>query len=517
MKSKISRLLCLLFSFIMCVTALVGCVKDEDEDKGSGKVTGSGETKFDNVDFGGKTIKISMPKGKDGSTTIARFMTGTEGDNTDVIVEEVNKRNENVCKKLNLKIKYSYVTDDWQTIVEDLESTYRAQNDSTPDAVVQQDYGLIRIMMKGLLMNCNTEEYTNYFDFSDDCWYDATMDAFSLGQSMTDGKQYIIASDYFVDILRCTDVIFVNENALKDISLIGGDPQAFYSLVSSGEWTWDYLMNLVNSYSMDLDGIAGIGENDKIGLLMIGQQSTGVDGSIGQPMGVTASADINFYEKVGGKYQLNTSTAITKFHGYIDKIMAVNSLPGTYAHAVSELETETMKVFTKGNTLFYLGSELNALENSLFSAIPISPLIFPKYQESDNYKAFVHDSAKMGGIFNSTTVFKEASAYFQLSSLRSDVTLKKYFEEGLKLKYETGDNTSDMLDLIYNNITVDTSFVWDLYACGNKSGEGRQGYWSILAECTAKNTNTLSNWWETQKNYKAQDFAEILKTFEGLK
>lgn len=518
MKNRILRFFCLVFAIVMCASLLVGCVNDDDgNDNGTGgKVTGKGEDRFADVDFNGKTIKISMPLQSSGAADVdTKFMVGSEGDTTDVIIEAVNNRNKDVCEKLNVKLNYSYENENWENILASIESMYKANNASTPDILVHRYGALVATMLKGMFMNCNTTEYTNYFDFEEDCWNADSMSAFSVGQPLKDGKQYILAGDYFIDQLRYAQVIFVNEDALLDVNQIGGDAQAFYEEVKAGNWTWDYLMNLSGSYA----GYAVTNSDQKIGFLTYSGQ-TGYDiGAIGQPTSIAASADIDFYVKDGNTYKFNAETAVAKFSSFVDKIIALNTAKGTYKHedrSGNTIHTQTVNIFTKGQTLFYLGSQLSTLESSLMASVHVSPLTFPKYTETDRYKTFVLDIASMGAVYDSTDSFTEVSAFLQLISMKSKETRNKYYEEGLKLKYETGENTAEMLDTIYDGITVDSTYICDFYSMCANTGENREALGAILTKCTKNNNNTFSSWWEGQREFRQQDFAAVLAKLSQL-
>ena len=83
MKDKIVRLLCLMLTLVFLMGALVACKDggDGDGDGGPQEVTGTGEERFNGVNFDGKTIKICMSRNQDperNGVSTAKYMNGIE-------------------------------------------------------------------------------------------------------------------------------------------------------------------------------------------------------------------------------------------------------------------------------------------------------------------------------------------------------------------------------------------------------------------------------------------------------
>ncbi len=66
MKDKIVRLLCFMLALIFLTSALVACSDEDDGDDAPPQVvTGTGEERFNGVNFNGKTIKICLSRNQD--------------------------------------------------------------------------------------------------------------------------------------------------------------------------------------------------------------------------------------------------------------------------------------------------------------------------------------------------------------------------------------------------------------------------------------------------------------------
>lgn len=82
MKDKIVRLLCFMLALIFLTSALVACSDEDDGDNGPvQEVTGTGEDRFNGVNFNGKTIKICLSRNQDterNGVSTAKYMNGIE-------------------------------------------------------------------------------------------------------------------------------------------------------------------------------------------------------------------------------------------------------------------------------------------------------------------------------------------------------------------------------------------------------------------------------------------------------
>ena len=82
MKNKVVRLLCLMLALIFLTSGLVACKDDGDDDDNPPQVvTGTGEERFNGVNFNGKTIKICMSRNQDAErngVSTAKYMNGLE-------------------------------------------------------------------------------------------------------------------------------------------------------------------------------------------------------------------------------------------------------------------------------------------------------------------------------------------------------------------------------------------------------------------------------------------------------
>ncbi len=518
MKNKLIRLICLMLVLVFSFSLLVACKDDDDsDDNPNGPVDGTGEARFEGVNFGGTKITLMMSKNQDTGrvgASVAKYMTGLEDNgqenDNDVILKAVNDRNKYVKGKLGLEVDYTYTEAGWDTITDVIKTKFDA-NDGITDAVALDLFGVVPCMMQGIFKNVNSTDKTNYFDFTDDCWYDATMQSLSLGADMATGKMYILASDYFIDILRCVNIIMVNEDVLaKHFS----DINDFYTEVKDGEWTWDRLNGLVDSaYNETANSPIGKDESDEIGIVYQGTQS-GSNSKLagGIAMAITHSADINYIENVGGQLQYFSNKGALQ--NLADK--AKNLVENDGSFGVSDV-SEVRTVFANGKALFATNLRLYDLENALLSNMKKSPLPFPKVDTSEEYKAYVHDNASVGAIFKNTRRFTEVSAYWQYCSIKSEATRTAYYDKGLGIKYDTsgsGSNNMAMLNILHDKMTIDI-YMWDRYITDSNKAENIRGLFSMLSTY-ANGGEGIETQWASYGNLKVNGLASIKSTYDAL-
>ena len=518
MKNKLIRLICLMLVLVFSFSLLVACKDDDDGDNNpNGPVDGTGEARFDGVNFNGSKITLLMSNCQDPGrvgASVAKYMTGLEDNgqenDNDVILKTVNDRNKYVKGKLGLEVDYTYTDAGWDTVADVIKTKFDA-NDGITDALALNLVGVVPCMMQGIFKNVNSTDKTNYFDFADDCWYDATMQTLSLNADMATGKMYILASDYFIDILRCVNIIMVNEDVLaRHFS----DVNDFYTEIKDGEWTWDRLDGLVDAaYHETANSPIGKDESDEIGIVYQGTQN-GANSNLsqGMAMAITHSADIDYITNIGGQLQYFSNKGALQ--NLADK--AKNLVENDGSFGVSDV-SKVRTVFANGKALFATNLRLYDLENTLLSSMKKTPLPFPKVDTSEEYKAYVHDNASVGAIFKNTRRFTEVSAYWQYCSIKSEATRIAYYDKGLGIKYDTsgsGSNNMAMLDILHDKMTID-SFAWDRYISDSNKAQEIPELFDMLM-IYANGGEGVETQWASYGNLKVNGLASIKSTYDAL-
>ncbi len=507
MNKKLVSILCLLLCFTMSAVLFVGC-NDEDEDEAIvGTVDGKGEERFANADFSGTTIKILMSNYEGGmrSTEVAKYMTGTDTVTSDNILIAVNDRNAYVKEKLKLDdVTYSYIDDGWDTTYKTVHNLY-SSNENVPDALALPD-ALVQLMMADIFMNCNTSSDTNYFDFTDGSWYTDAMSVYALGNDVTksDTGVYILASDYFIDYIRTIAAIFVNEEVLT--SHTPWTTEELYEYVTNGEWTWDVLMAISDVVFEDHQD-PNLNRN---GYLYASSTAYGFSADAGMQHTYAADLGIMIYEN--GRYSYDGNAINSKLSAFADKMLQLKNKKSSVDILTGDVDGINRIVYAKDNTLFSI-FHLYDLESDSFSALKVCPVVIPKLNIEDNYKA--NGEGSLGAIFNSTSNFEEISAYWQYMSVMSTKTRVVYYEDGLGLKYETGENTKDMLDIIYASMRSDPTFIWDLHLNLNVNRDAISFY-KMVSNTMAYGSNTVTSDWAKVIDVKNEALNDVIVKYNKL-
>ncbi len=516
MKSKILRLICLILALVFVMSALVACNGDGDGDgDGPTEVTGTGEDRFKDVNFDGKTITICMSRNQDAErngVSTAKYMNGLEDNDqkndNDPILMAVYNRNEYVKGKLGLNVNYTYVNDNTGTLADTLKTKYDA-HDGFADAVANMTAGVVRVMMMGILSNCNRTDKTNYFDFTDESWFADVLQAYSLGADLEDGKMFVIAGDYFIDVIRTLDILFVNEEVLEAKNGNGTEGVKYFYEMIKGEaddaWTYDRMATYASLAYNNTGSEIGHDENDENGIVYSGElgHTTRLSN-----MALVYSADIDYIVNNGNGYQFNTIQNLSSLTTLRDKVATVIDY-GYGAGAADDVKN----VFLKNRSLFALGLKLYNLESADLSSMKICPIPLPKLYETDEYKAFMHNNASVGAIFK-TGDFEAVSAFWQYASIMSQPAREKYYTDGLGLKYDLGSDTRAMLDIIYDAIDVNISFVWENLA--KLENSEAQEFTEIFQQMITNGDQDIAGLWETYRSPKTNALNAAISKYNAL-
>ena len=200
------KIICLLLALSCLVMCFASCDEraggtDDGGDRGA-------DGSWDNVDFGGEKVYICVSANQDSEVTFPAcdiYIKGPDTTTTEEVQKKVLTRNKKVESLLNLEVVYSETDLSYDLVLEDIEKRVLAADEDAPDIYNNDMYGLTRAMMRGYLWNVSNpgtdadgNEVKNYFDFTYDGWnYD-----FMKGCTFDQNKMYLLAGDYFIDMIR---------------------------------------------------------------------------------------------------------------------------------------------------------------------------------------------------------------------------------------------------------------------------------------------------------------------------
>lgn len=520
MPRTLKRLLPLL-CILLALLALAACSDGTEEETRRQSALLGEDDEFsewvteNNLDFGGSEIVISLAKYTSGIilNQSTQYIEGPDKISSDPVMTKILQRNERISSALGIGPRYVYTNVDYVGIIPDIEQKVLTPGKDTPDLYIDQAYGLVRSQIKGHLQNVyGSESEKSYVDFSSEGWYTDYMSAFNFGSQ---DKLYMLAGDYFMDVLRFTNTLGCNLSLFDDIFPQEGGRQYLYRTVSAGDgkaggFTYDTLTAWCEASHKDTDQSGSYTRGDRLGLYShsVGPSAMGFIPTCDVSLyGVSESGDFSVFEGTD-KRSLDAISTVRK--------LLLNT-KGVYYHGDAKDAFESVEVFTAKEALFISGMLLFYLENEEFRQMEDDKCVipYPKLYESDTeYVTTTHDNARMGAVLVSSEKLTEVSAWVQAMALTSGEVREAYYQGALKFKYGTDAGTTRMLDTVYNSISAP---YWIICTAipehGNYDVENPIAHWVFLT----KNTNTYVSDYESARTPLRNALAAYVTEFNQLK
>jgi hypothetical protein len=349
-------------------------------------------------------------------------------------------------------------------------------------------------------------ELANYFAFAKDGKYnmeyvdtgDGYMVEYMQSLTLSEHKMYLLASDYFTDLVRAFFAVPVNISLLStiDASTEEGafnydydkdgnakyEIEDFYGLVNDQKWNYEavkFFSDKVYQKPTDAadvlaDGIYGFacaaGGLGASGLLyttsiVVIQRTVENKEDTSDPDNVITYQDYAFNYPNNAEVLSAFVTNLTDLFTSTG-VVAVNKEAGrgeinTKAGTSSELEVR--RAFVNNQVLFGGIVCVGSLEDVYtgmsdgFGVVPV-PLYRTSYLEEgaekvDKYLTQIHNIGRVGAIGVKTTKFAQCSAFLNYQSLNSAQILDDYYEMTLKTDAAgTVKGNAEMLDYIRENV-----------------------------------------------------------------
>lgn len=476
MKSRLTKVLCLMLVLVMVFAMAVACGKKDDNKPNNGNNGGNnggttnpgGTTEakwYDTVDFGQKTLTIQLSDDTADPELPAdvAYIQGpdkiSETTGVDKVKNLVKERNRNVESKkngINVKIDYKYTlvegySDRWShvsSVIAQAERNY--SNSNKADLYIDMMYDMLGAACEKAVFD-NVLKYTKtdsgvagwvggYFDIES---YNGYNTALMSDMTLTEDRQVLIASDYFLDVLRAMLVLPFNLSMYTEYATDDADAAKLYQMVMDGKWTWDQLL----SYSGVASSSGSATIDDSRILMAIANGGMMASGFL-------YSTDYTIYKQDGDKYTLKATCKelqqLFSKAGTLSGVRGVVMLKGESA-AVGD----SNRKFTSGEALFATVNMLGILETSDFQGMTqgsLSILPVPKLDKDHEYSTLTNSRARVGALSYHSTNQAAMSAYIQLSTEESGTVKETYFDDAILGKYLAGSGASNILNMIYNRL-----------------------------------------------------------------
>ncbi|MCQ2432187.1 MAG: hypothetical protein MJ175_06240 [Clostridia bacterium] len=260
-------------------------------------------------------------------------------------------------------------------------------------------------------------------------------------------KDYYIGDDlYFVTCAispryyGSVYLIMFNRDMARDLNL-----DDMYEMVNKGTWTIEQMMRLAKEAAADTDGDGTVGDHDRLGMLYECAQS------------YVFGAGYNFIQSNGGKLVSNMEDP--KLIDYMQKMADRFQEFGVYKDGNSHIDSDY--VYNNGNCLFFNPCSFVLAE---FRDFKYDYGILPMPKQDESQKEYVCISQPWVNVapnipvtvpaeeLRMTGVLTDALAAYGMDYIRPAV-----FENVIQLKSTRDEKSAEIVDKIFQNISIDIS------------------------------------------------------------
>ena len=419
-----------------------------------------------------------------------RYLAGEDINAMESIDDDIAERNTNAYLETKVSVRYQYYPNtaeyDWG---ENIERMYANVSSNTtkdaPDIYCNFVYDMVGASLKGTFANLYSTSYgsgENYFEFRD-ADYDETVDnrgymfEYMKSTTLSKHKMYILASDYFIDLIRAFFVVPVNVALLESVGMdVTGDVNGdgtftiddFYQDVKDKKWTYD----LVAKYSAAVfkpdsnKPEQNLGDTLGFALANGGLSASGMLYTTSVVIiEIKWNTDTNDYDY----WYPETNEGLFQFGDSLENLMGQ---PGVFSVRSDYNEygpTPLLAIrtrFTNNKVLFGSVILVGSLEDesyqrlkdsSGFGVVPVPLYHSVDAASSETYLTSIHNVGRAGGIAANTRNFAQVTAFLNYQSTHSTDILNQYYD--YKLQYDIADGSKGTVEMLqYIRLNVRSSF-----------------------------------------------------------
>ena len=458
------------------------------------------------------------------SSELARYVAGDSSFN-EPIDKAVSKRNIAATDATNVTVSYKYWDDDsakngWGDTIDHIDDMVNSTTiKDAPDVYSTYIHDLVGSSIKGYFANllgtvrglgslkglnyfefvCDSEKYHEDLESGNDRGY-----MYEWMQSVTldpANRMYVLASDYFVDMVRAAYVIPVNQALFEEIAnenqdLTGDrnedgviDIRDLYLQVYRGEWTYNVLQAYASAAYIEDDNAATLDKwlgDTRVGFAMSdgGAANTGIiystsnrvihkawntnknaydyfyPGSYMDPDGFEAGM-AEFRDGFGKLVDAVEALLATDGVVYVKREYCQGRTWNDISHLSNNTEHQAIRVaFGQGSVLFgdiiMVGAleenEYQRMSEGSFGVLPV-PIYHDNLYGDDRYLTQIHSTGRPGAIAYNTKKFVECTAFLNYQSTNSSKILNDYYTYNLCYYTAGGDpDTVEILEYVRDNI-----------------------------------------------------------------
>ncbi len=447
-KRIISMMLCasMLAGSLMGLTSCGTTTEGNDETKANAtqgsdveEVVTEEPDPFANVNYNGRPFNIYT------STNIAStgmgnsnfLIEGTDTTDGGLVNDAVLERNVTVEEKLGVTLEYTQINISYTDVHADIRK-FVVSGDHEFDLVINDLYPFANLAIEGNFYN--TLEDNCLFDFSKEYWYEDYMADLRL----IDGYQYLLAGDYFIDLIRSAHCLLYNKDIYREYYKT--NPDEVYDWVLNYEWTYEKLTQMISEVYEDKNFSQEKDKGDMYGFLVCEFWGCSI------PFTISGNPSFIKREVEDGM----PSIALTENNRAADLASAMTALFQNDAASITMTpETELLEAFVDGQALVVGYQRLGSLENPTLRGMEgdIGIVPYPMLYASDKrYVTSTHDTSELGAILATAKDLEFTSTVIEvLNRETSKLLMPKYYKEALQIQYVDDSVAASMIDIIHDN------------------------------------------------------------------
>lgn len=433
----------LFLAMLLTVPTLAACGNDVSETTADTSAQAETETEtaepsiYDGYDYSGKALRIFSSINEFDSTNAHHLIAGTGETNGEIVNDAVFARNTAVEEGLNIKLEFTPCDWNYAENTDGLTQIVLAGEDLY-DVIINDVLALVNCAKAGYMRTIREE----YLSMDSGWWYTDAMECLEVIPDVN----FFLMGDFFADCLNSAHVLYYNKDVILDNY---GDSGYVEDLIFEGNWTIDEVMSIMETCALDVDGDGTYKEGDLMGFYVDGLGSLapmmgslgveylkkGPDGS--NILDFNTEHSVKVTEKISELY--NSPYFITKSFGYAE---------------------ERIQFFAGRNTVIMGYQRLGDLQRMRDIEFDVGIAVYPKLDTAqESYRTNLHDTTEIGGVLG--TVSDDNLEFIFtcldfLSRTAAESVIPVWYEEALKVKYSSGTEEAQMIDLIRD--TIDNPF-----------------------------------------------------------
>ena len=454
--TSFAKRLSLLLALVMLLSVAVvfaGCGETQEgpEVGQTGNVTTNAEGesaeedhRFDNVNYDGRAFRIYTSTnvstmGKGNSNFLIEGTGETDGG---LVNDAVLERNIQVEDLLGVELEFTQIDLTYNQVAADIRRFTTSGTDEY-DLVINDIYAYAELLIEGNFRNVLDEECV--FDFERPYWYKDYMDDLRL----MDGYQYVLAGDYFIDILRDAHLLLLNKQIYLDHYNRKADE--LYDVVTNFEWTYEKMNEVISDMYTDKNLNNVKDKGDQFGFMEPEFWGGSIPFSVsGNPTFI--SRDEDGYPTVvlheGDRANQLANAMSTLF----------NNDSASVAHTT---DADLLTAFTQDECLIVGYQRLGSLENSILRQMEGDAAVLPYpmlFASDKKYTTSAHDTTEMGAILATSTDLAFISTVVEvLNRETAKILIPVYYKECLQVQCVDDEKAAAIIDIIHDNF--DNSFI----------------------------------------------------------